>query len=471
MSSRHIRHASSPPTDEATLNSMKQDILAAIARDVVHVQHHAHGRGSSHTVYIGTAGIALMQTQLSTRDILPTGLSSEDLIYKASDNLKSALRTMQDAQSLITPSRMSFLETDVGVATLVLLDVVETGFVSPFFNRCEAVLRDGIAAAVQELDDSVCDVLYGRAGLLYALLRLRGALINHDTVILPADPEAAESREIITTALTDLTCDDNIQAVVQAIIDLGRQEAKLYATEVSEARSGLATPPLLWAWHRKRYLGAAHGVAGILHILWHCPRDVLAPYRLEMLSTLEWLVNLQDASGNWPTKAPGVFDHHHGEDNELVQWCHGATGILILLSAILRQSNHHPLRNSLHAKAATALHRGARLVYQHGLLRKGVGLCHGIAGSVYALLAASDAFDILDDFTEHRAERYRLKALHLAHLATDHEVLTTNGEMKVPDRPWSLYEGMAGMCCAWMEILCRMSDEERRVGMPGFDDF
>ena len=62
-------------------------------------------------------------------------------------------------------------------------------------------------------------------------------------------------------------------------------------------------------------------------------------------------------------------------------------------------------------------------------------------------------------------------------------------EMKTPDRPWSLYEGSAGMCCAWAEVYDRLSTTGRnlsssgdepegtrlhwarsRSGMPGFDD-
>ncbi|KAF9458544.1 hypothetical protein BDZ94DRAFT_1325422 [Collybia nuda] len=83
--------------------------------------------------------------------------------------------------------------------------------------------------------------------------------------------------------------------------------------------------------------------------------------------------------------------------SELVQWCHGAPGILILLSTIIQWSHKDPKNNldtALYDTLATSLRAGARLVYRHGLLRKGLGLCHGVAGSVFALLAASDALDL-----------------------------------------------------------------------------
>jgi hypothetical protein len=91
------------------------------------------------------------------------------------------------------------------------------------------------------------------------------------------------------------------------------------------------------------------------------------------------------------------------------------------------------------------------------------------------LLAVSDVLD-QEQSQKERGDTYLLKALHLAHLATSHSALTSSGEMRVPDRPWSLYEGMAGMCCAWADVLSRCeAGEEKFTGrggssMPGFDD-
>ncbi|KAJ7856663.1 hypothetical protein B0H14DRAFT_2352633, partial [Mycena olivaceomarginata] len=112
---------------------------------------------------------------------------------------------------------------------------------------------------------------------------------------------------------------------------------------------------------------------------------------------------------------------------------------------------------------------GAALVYRHRLLSKGVGLCHGVAGSVFALLSVSDS-----NATQPSEDNYLVRAVHLAQLAASHETLTARGEMGVPDHPWSLYEGMAGMCCAWAEVLRRLTLKQarpcERSGMPGFDD-
>ena len=154
------------------------------------------------------------------------------------------------------------------------------------------------------------------------------------------------------------------------------------------------------------------------------------------------------------------------------RWCHGAPGIVILLSTALRvfkgnrQSIH--MRDAVTEKIRTAIRRGATLVHKRGLLRKGVGLCHGTAGSVYALLSASAALDTSDSSDR----QFFVRAVHLAHLATFHRRMTASNQMSLPDHPWSIYEGLAGMCCAWAEVLHRLGSGTPHLssGMPGYDD-
>jgi hypothetical protein len=112
------------------------------------------------------------------------------------------------------------------------------------------------------------------------------------------------------------------------------------------------------------------------------------------------------------------------------------------------------------------------LVYERGFLRKGVGLCHGVAGSIYTLLAVAEAFD--SDANRTHGEWF-LRAAHLAQSACTYEELTRRGEMSVPDRPYSLYEGVAGMCCAWSDILTGLEGSKGNGdrtfgGMPGYSD-
>lgn len=177
------------------------------------------------------------------------------------------------------------------------------------------------------------------------------------------------------------------------------------------------------------------------------------------------------------------------------RWCHGAPSFLILLSTTLRYADDvaHPftLSNPLREKIVLSLQRGADIVYERGFLRKGVGLCHGVAGCVYALLAVSDILDSASSSPVEEtsststtasatstttANKYLLRATHLAHLATAYKSLTGESrEMRVPDHPWSLYEGVGGMCCAWGEVLNKLEGRGgehsgRGHGMPGYAD-
>ena len=131
------------------------------------------------------------------------------------------------------------------------------------------------------------------------------------------------------------------------------------------------------------------------------------------------------------------------------------------------------------AAAHTALACGAALVYTHGLLRKGVGLCHGAAGSVCALLAAAAALApphspppsgaAVAPRTLGALGPWHARAAHLALLACGYEERTRCGEMGVPDRPYSLYEGVAGICAAWADVVCVL-DGKAVGGMVGFAD-
>jgi hypothetical protein len=140
--------------------------------------------------------------------------------------------------------------------------------------------------------------------------------------------------------------------------------------------------------------------------------------------------------------------------------------VIILLSTVLCRSLLSDAED-LQAKIVSALEAGATLIYERGLLRKGVGLCHGAGGSVFALLAAASAFGARGDET--RRSRWLRRAVHLALLAGDWPALTQRGEMGTPDRPYSLYEGLAGMCCAWAAVVAAIDGQVSR-GMPGYDD-
>ncbi len=125
---------------------------------------------------------------------------------------------------------------------------------------------------------------------------------------------------------------------------------------------------------RERYIGAAHGQVGNLHALWSAAeawpdavnREELRARTLALARSTA--VDSPDGT-NWPATLR--------EELELVQWCHGAPGVVAALSRV---------PTGLSDELDALLLRGAELVWNAGPLRKGHMLCHGTAGNGFALL-------------------------------------------------------------------------------------
>lgn len=80
--------------------------------------------------------------------------------------------------------------------------------------------------------------------------------------------------------------------------------------------------PLMYEWHGKKYWGAAHGLAGIMHVLMDME---LKPDEVEdVKNTLRYMIKNRFPSGNYPSS-------EGSESDRLVHWCHGAPGVALTL--------------------------------------------------------------------------------------------------------------------------------------------
>ena len=125
-------------------------------------------------------------------------------------------------------------------------------------------------------------------------------------------------------------------------------------------------------------LGAGHGFAGNAYPLLR-GAALLSGERREMLydrcvETLGATAVFEDDGANWP---PSVGIPRPGRTQMLVQWCHGAPGIVTGLADFPRQRS--PDMDAMLIRAGTT-------VWNAGPLAKGYGLCHGTAGNGYAFL-------------------------------------------------------------------------------------
>lgn len=78
----------------------------------------------------------------------------------------------------------------------------------------------------------------------------------------------------------------------------------------------------MYEWHGERYWGAAHGLAGIMHVLMDA--NLEADDMEYVKGTLRYMIQNRFPSGNYPST--------EGFDTDcLVHWCHGAPGVALTL--------------------------------------------------------------------------------------------------------------------------------------------
>ncbi|XP_021965389.1 lanC-like protein 3 homolog [Folsomia candida] len=196
--------------------------------------------------------------------------------------------------------------------------------------------------------------------------------------------------------------------------------------------------PLMYSYYDTEYLGAAHGLCSILQILLSYPQFLNENSDAETVvkATLDFYLTLQDSSGNFPCAMDEIGPRKkRGDADMLVHWCHGAPGVVYLLAkAYLHYKDK---------KYLDACIRCGDLVWNRGLLRKGPGICHGVAGSGYVFL-------LIYNLLEQRDPKHLYRAAKFAQFLKSSQFLK---EARTPDCAFSLYEGIAGTACFVLDLL------------------
>jgi Lanthionine synthetase C-like protein len=199
-------------------------------------------------------------------------------------------------------------------------------------------------------------------------------------------------------------------------------------------------------------------------------------------------------NGHLPTSIPPWAS---SRPSHLVQICHGSPGLLLLLAAARR--NTRLTASCWQPQWDEAIRLGTERVWEEGLLSKGGNLCHGLAGNVWPLLMLHDCFEydveamkrakqafleragttaelippggLDEDLT---GDYFLSRALAFLLLSRDSPPYSTalgiNSlyHFRMPDNPYSLFEGLAGILCAWAEacavILARLRKMELEEG-------
>uniref|UniRef100_A0A7S2KT96 Uncharacterized protein n=1 Tax=Zooxanthella nutricula TaxID=1333877 RepID=A0A7S2KT96_9DINO len=173
----------------------------------------------------------------------------------------------------------------------------------------------------------------------------------------------------------------------------------------------------------------------MLHVDW-AVKD--PKWRSRMLDTLDRLGEARSRNGNWPSTCGEQGDH-------LVHFCHGAPGMVWLYCKAFSVFGDQRFLDYATAAAQT--------VWQYGILRKGPGLCHGVAGNGYALL---EMFRATGD------SLWLARAKHFASRMLAKDVVDAS---RTPDSQWSLFEGLAGTLCFLLDLRSSPS----AAALPLFD--
>lgn len=127
-----------------------------------------------------------------------------------------------------------------------------------------------------------------------------------------------------------------------------------------------------------QYFGAGHGFAGNAYPLLKGAALLDAGRREALfqrcLQALRVMAVHDEGAVNWPS---GTFTPRAGGTRMLLQWCHGAPGVISALADL-------PVGWS--GEFDALLVAGGEAIWRAGPLTKGHGLCHGTAGNGYALL-------------------------------------------------------------------------------------
>ncbi|KAJ6648447.1 LanC-like protein 3 like [Pseudolycoriella hygida] len=199
--------------------------------------------------------------------------------------------------------------------------------------------------------------------------------------------------------------------------------------------------PLVYPYHRCEHFGAMYGISSILFTLlsspWfysehgedfpNVPKDVLG----FVTNSIERLMDFQYEDGHFANAVEDFEIHPSMRPPPLIQWCHGVTGVMLLLLKAYKIFRDQKYLN--------AARRAADGIWQRGLVKSNC-LCHGIAGNGYAFL---EMYRATND------RKYLFRAFKFAQFLTTPEFREVRNE----DAKYSLFEGLSGVVCFLMDLL------------------
>ncbi len=468
---RHIENDVSPERERLEpdeVRSIRADCAQALeqgARRLVECSPPRVGSGAVRfarngpTLYLGLLGQAFGFLHLHER----SGKSEQ--LELAEAYLEGTARAIERASFPPPEQWLSFHATSSWSA---IAAVVQHLMGDPVASERHLANYRKLAMAAANPDYPSEDLLWGRGGFLFGAAFLRARLgadsIGAELITPALDAMIATGRRLASKHAHELTPGPNGKtpllymnynaslmdhfagAIIGSRVAFTQWIARLGAKAVAAHES--------WSLDLShRYdLSLVHGLPGNLYLMMQYP-DWLNTHpdsKRDIVASLDCLTDYLDAEHGMlellpsPRSDASQKRRRSGRFTERVHWCGGTPGMVFVFSRAFTIFGH--------ARYLEAAQRAADHVWKHGLVCKGNGICHGIAGNGYAFLALYRATN---------DERARDRALHFAKQSLSERVVR---QQRPPDRPWSLYEGAMGTLCFYADCLDPMN-----ARFPGFE--
>ncbi|CAI7909081.1 unnamed protein product [Closterium sp. NIES-53] len=193
------------------------------------------------------------------------------------------------------------------------------------------------------------ELLYGRAGMLWAFLFLRRNLpVEMRRKLLPLSLARPIAAAIVDAGLSLASTYNHGEHNDRKVGYAGRD--CLLSRLKSHLENGDPSPPLMYEWYDTRYLGAAHGVAGIAHVL-------LLLRREELEEELEELEEERGTTAGVGEAAMGGGSAREKRDRTLEEAAEAAAAALEYLIATRLPSWNYAASDGESRAAAAALRK------------------------------------------------------------------------------------------------------------------
>lgn len=472
---------------KANLESILQELQLAIKNSVDIIAKNCQRPTDASTygnIYSGTPGIVLNLLRLERQKSSIQQPSDQDYFRIASDLI---IPTPTDIE--LIDGRLSALASNVGLSFMRILAYCEQLNLRPeadltpdpedfriFSKAVERATAHGPVYTFKGFSLGGDELIFGRAGLLWALLTLK----KHMT----------RASEVLTTQLS--TAFQSVPKLVDAIIAGGKQGSQNYI-KLHGPENAL---PLMWQWMEGYYaLGAMHGATGILTMLLSC--DLSDEQQKDIADTVTGLCRICiDKNGHFPMSIPDRPDAST-RPSPFVQLCHGPPGLLVLLGVIYEKTSF--VERFWRPEWDIAIRLGTEKIWEEGLLSKGGNVCHGLTGNAWSLLPLHNVYEYHGDSLQAVKDKrmaelkksglvvetekeeklngdyFLSRALPFMMLAREsppysQEInIRTNFDFRAPDRPYSYGEGLAGQISAWAETCVVLKARLRKMELGSGD--